>query len=429
MLAPKRKNEDAKGKESCLFDYYAAYSHAFVRRVLSQLNLQPDTIVLDPWNGRGTTTSVAAEMGVSAIGFDLNPAMVAIAEARLVHPLLAASALKRLSRRRGTPSAINGHAHAFEGWLVPKSASHIGAVRQLLEQTAASVIAQESHGLKDATAQERRLRAFLLLSLASALRQVMRPFQSSNPTWVKEQVPPHRRLRPTLDTIRELTLASVSKAVDQGSSYELSVRGRVLLAQADSRSLPLRSGSIDAIVTSPPYCTRIDYAVATRPELAIFFGPTHAVFRSLRDRLMGTTTVPLRDGYSVSPQWAGSCISTLEKIRTHSSKASATYYYRNFLLYFDALYSSLLELDRVAKVGCSIALVVQDSYYKEVHVDLATIITEMAMSRGWAVQHREDHRQAATLAASNPKSRAYRSIFSAVETVLHMKKGRESCQE
>ncbi len=37
----------------------------------------------------------------------------------------------------------------------------------------------------------------------------------------------------------------------------------------DSRNLQLAAASIDNIITSPPYCTRIDYVVATLPESAL----------------------------------------------------------------------------------------------------------------------------------------------------------------
>ncbi|WP_410712175.1 DNA methyltransferase [Bradyrhizobium sp. BEA-2-5] len=40
-------------------------------------------VVLDPWNGSGTTTSVANGAGLTAVGIDINPAMAVVAKARL----------------------------------------------------------------------------------------------------------------------------------------------------------------------------------------------------------------------------------------------------------------------------------------------------------------------------------------------------------
>ena len=41
-------------------------------------------LVLDPWNGTGTTTVVAASKNIPAIGFDVNPALVVVSRARLL---------------------------------------------------------------------------------------------------------------------------------------------------------------------------------------------------------------------------------------------------------------------------------------------------------------------------------------------------------
>lgn len=40
--------------------------------------------MLDPWNGTGTTTVVAASKNVPAIGFDVKPALVVVSRARLL---------------------------------------------------------------------------------------------------------------------------------------------------------------------------------------------------------------------------------------------------------------------------------------------------------------------------------------------------------
>ena len=64
------------------YRYYAGYSHSFVHDILSRW--PKHALVLDPWNGSGTTTSVAAESGLDCIGVELNPAMVVVARAALL---------------------------------------------------------------------------------------------------------------------------------------------------------------------------------------------------------------------------------------------------------------------------------------------------------------------------------------------------------
>ncbi|MCA1853743.1 MAG: site-specific DNA-methyltransferase, partial [Beggiatoa sp.] len=65
-----------------MVSYYAGFSEDFVSDLLSALNAQPLQSVLDPWNGSGTTTLVAARLGLEAHGYDLNPALVVVAKGR-----------------------------------------------------------------------------------------------------------------------------------------------------------------------------------------------------------------------------------------------------------------------------------------------------------------------------------------------------------
>lgn len=59
--------------KSRFFDFYAGYSTSFVADVLLYWNLPGNSVILDPWNGSGTTTDIASKMGYKAIGYDLNP--------------------------------------------------------------------------------------------------------------------------------------------------------------------------------------------------------------------------------------------------------------------------------------------------------------------------------------------------------------------
>lgn len=62
------------------------------------------------------------------------------------------------------------------------------------------------------------------------------------------------------------------------------------ILNVDSKKLNIKSNTIDLVITSPPYLTRIDYAVSTRLELEIILGSEG--YKSLRKEMMGTTTVP-----------------------------------------------------------------------------------------------------------------------------------------
>src|SRR5690606_12407500 len=78
---PKRNGSEVLGKAG-FYDFYAGYSTLFVADVLRYWDLPVSSVVLDPWNGSGTTTDIASKMGYTAIGYDLNPVMFIVAKAR-----------------------------------------------------------------------------------------------------------------------------------------------------------------------------------------------------------------------------------------------------------------------------------------------------------------------------------------------------------
>lgn len=423
ISSPKRKkNQEASG-DSIAYNYYAAFSYSFVEDLIKEIRPSKGSLILDPWNGRGTTTAIAAHKGYKALGLDLNPAMVAVANAHLVNKDLAAKAQRRVARLR-PPKPRDTRARNGDGlltWLTPAAAGVFRSFQAEFERISADV----ATGLADHRhryVQQKRLRQFLNVALCSALRNVLYSFETSNPTWITQPLSTPMRLRPSADAIDAFTKASLLAAVEGLNGDSLHDLSRANVAEADSRALPLPSESVDSVITSPPYCTRIDYAVATSPELFLLCGFTESSFRGLRDRLIGTTSITLRRTYKPPPEWGTQCVSLLQKVAAHPSHASDTYYLKTFLQYFSGLADSLRELNRVTTKGATLALVVQDSYYKEVHVNLPDIVISMCRHLGWRLADRHNYDIAATIAGKNPNARMYRDDFTATESLLVFKR-------
>jgi hypothetical protein len=185
---------------------------------------------------------------------------------------------------------------------------------------------------------------------------------------------------------------------------------------ADSRRLPARDGVADACIASPPYCTRIDYVVGSLPELTALGCPDAVAARSIRQAMLGTPTMGAKTPES-SSNWGITCQTFLEYVRGHTSHASEGYYWRNYLQYFDGLYTSLMELNRVLSDRASNVLVVQDSRYKGAHLDLGTIVTEMAAAMDWRLRLRADY-GCRTIASINRAARQYGSSGRATESAI-----------
>jgi DNA modification methylase len=69
IVNPKRKRQVQSAWDE-FFPYYAGYPESFARNLLASAQMDPKAVVLDPWNGSGTTTYVASRMGFSAIGLE-----------------------------------------------------------------------------------------------------------------------------------------------------------------------------------------------------------------------------------------------------------------------------------------------------------------------------------------------------------------------
>ena len=375
------------------YRYYAGYSRSFVQDILG---LWPKhALVLDPWNGSGTTTTVAAASGLDCVGVDLNPAMVVMAKAALLSDEDVAVIHRQAGVLRGLRSAtasLDADDPLLE-WLDRPSVARVRAL-QIAVTGSASVGPPDMADLEGVT-------AFWLTSLFRVVRRATRAWETSNPTWMKsrQSLPPAKLFWRSMTREMCDAAASAAAVVPAGS-----MSSRVVLGT--STDLVRLGIKPDLVLGSPPYCTRIDYAIATRIELSVL-GISVPEQSALRRTLLGTTTVP-----SVLPTVAhdigDSARRVLDTIYEHRSKASRTYYWKWFAQYIGGYAASLAQLSSITSSSGTIGLVVQDSYYKEVHIDLALITTEILSRFGWSVDRAYSFPARRSFAQINPRAIACR---------------------
>jgi hypothetical protein len=184
----------------------------------------------------------------------------------------------------------------------------------------------------------------------------------------------------------------------------------------DTTLMKLGDESIDFVLTSPPYCTRIDYTAATRIELAVLGPLLSTGVRVLGSRMIGSTQVP-SEPIEVDEKWGGTCVRFLEALKSHPSKASGGYYYRTHLDYFDKMSRSIKRLASALKPERHAILVVQDSYYKDLHNDLPEIISEIGVAHGLSLKQRKVF-HLRSMSDINPGRRSYTRPSGATESVL-----------
>lgn len=401
------------------YPYYASYSSAFVVDVLTELNLSTEKTILDPWNGSGTTTATACRNGFPAVGYDRNPAMLMIAKARTMTGVNGSvqSLCNELIRRAQSSPAQYNYDELLNVWLKPEATNVFRsldcAVRTLLVDT------NPERLIKYREDQVSEVAAFFYVALFNTIRESVRIFTSSNPTWVK--LPSDEKNRLIIPSEQIYALFQKHALLMQ-SALALSNYGKLRVPVVDvasSEKIPLRDDSVDAVISSPPYCTRIDYVKATLPELAIL-GYTQAETNLLRREMIGSPTISTHLPEQTH-QWGRTCNLFLDQVRKHPSKASESYYLKTFLQYFDASFRSLSEINRVLAPKSLCILVIQDSYYKDVHNDLPKVYAEMGKTLGWSKVSDRKFSVLKNMANINQKVAYYRGSAKTTESVLLFK--------
>lgn len=411
---PKRKLYSQQ--ENTWYPYYAGYSPAFVKDVITNLNMDRSSIILDPWNGSGTTTSVSMNMGFNCLGFDINPVMVLVAKSRCLNQSVQQSIISIGKDIIDQASYLQDGKYItepLETWFKPKSA----LIFRNLERAIRHILIDDDKDVfpyyMDLN-QISSLAAFYYVALFRTLRDELGIFKTSNPTWIKKpkNTEDHLSVDPMKINLSFLSyITQMSMLIPKDTNFPVS-----LIKEASSINIPIDSATIDAVITSPPYCTRIDYAIATLPELALMGCSLTEDVKKLRHQMIGS---PVIDKKTPERQleWGESCTGFLKQVEEHSSIASSTYYLKNYLQYFDLMFNSLSEINRTLKENGSCTLVIQESYYKDIFLNLPRIIEEMTQAFSWRQISCHKFGIKNSMVDLNKKAKIYRNK-SAQESVL-----------
>ena len=374
------------------YPYYAGFTERFVEAVIEQY-FGNATNVLDPWSGSGTTTVTCLRRDLSSHGLDINPVATVISRARL-NPLAERPKLLELGtqivQHGAAGASCEGGGELLQKWMTPASARRVNRFRHAIHEVLEEPLT--------ARPQSGDLRAdglsapacFFYSALFGSVRALLSRFGTTNPMWLK---PPHsrmNRIRPSSDAIGRgmvKMMAYLAPRLTLATGQVPADASPFMTADASRTGFP--TSSFDAVLTSPPYATRIDYVKGTLPELAVL-GADHTYIQELRGMATGSPTVdgPRSSAATVRSPYGRNVLAAIEH---HESKGSSTYYLPWMTNYLTSLQDGLLEIHRTVRGNGIIGLVLQDSYYKEVHIDLQRVVTEILLELNWPEPSRHDY--------------------------------------
>lgn len=304
-------------------------------------------VILDPWNGSGTTVAACASLGVSCHGYDINPVMVHLGRARVASELDFEEAAETVSR--------------IESIFAAAEQIGLAEIGDALRQTQdISVTARSS----------------AIAALFPFARAQLRNAKTKNPAWFKSGV--NLSANPLKsNTFFEDWHRLVQELNVWRTPNAAKTRANLTVEIGDSRQVIGGGKMFDGVITSPPYLTRLDYVQATLPEYLLLKEIDDiASIRTLRESMIGS---PLTKEQSLNDieELPDHIKNILRLIENHSSKASSTYYHRFFAAYFIGLRKSISNISRCLKLNAGACIVVQSSHYKEIDVDLVGAVIEL----------------------------------------------------
>lgn len=416
LITNPKKNHETEQIKPSWYNYYAGYSHTFTKNIINSCNLNKSAIILDPWNGTGTTTLMASTYGYRSIGIDLNPVMKVIAKAKLASMKDVSTIENHLFSLKLTGKYSTSVEDPLLTWFDHKS---VGLLRRIEQR----ILANKSYKTTASKIDEiDTSQGLMYVALFNTVRHFLKHFIPSNPTWVKKPKSPSEKISLSTPTFKRSYLANLQRMVDEIKSDGSDLLTEPNIIVGSSTAIPLEDNYADLVLTSPPYCTRIDYGVATSPELSITTVGGSNEINSIRRQLMGSTTVPKNIDINGEVS-SRECLNFLNKVKKHSSISSETYYYKNYAQYFLLLARSLGEIARVLKKDCNFICVIQDSYYKDIHCNLPKILIEMGKAVQLQMVEIKNFESKQNMANVNRQSKKYRDRSLANEAVVVFKKG------
>jgi DNA modification methylase len=399
------------------YRYYAGFAPEFVDDILDAYAPQAAWNILDPWMGSGTTLAVGAARGYQVAGVDLNPAMVVVAKGRLIAndtiksiDTLSADLLRHW--RPASPDSADPLRHWFDAVSTRQLRGLINRVnRVLVSNTPGTAVPADVTGYSS-------LACLYYVALFDLTTSALKRYLSQNPTWLKRAENYDGEVALTRAEIGEGFTKSVEKLLlyrTAAGGIDLDAHDAAQINQGDTKALPYADDSFDFVISSPPYLTRLDYVMGHAPELAVLGWDGEAI-RRLRGQMIGTPT--MNGNRSPNKRLGARAELTLEAIANHGSYAAKSYYEPNSRQYFNAMADAFDEIDRVTKPGSDIIMVVQDSRFKDVHIDLAACLQDLGKVRGWESGPQKNFQNVRSMAQLNTKAHKIARTTKPVESII-----------
>lgn len=367
------------------YRFVLSFPPHLVRQYLDRFSLSNDRTVLDPFCGTGTTLVEAKANSIAAIGIEASP-MAAFASKVKTNWTRKHVQLRR-EGEAVTERARHTYSHSGRSILQFNSEQEKVILANSIGELPLYKCLLLLHEIK--TVADDEVRNILLLALAHTA-----VFSASNLKFGPE-VGVRRKKKENASVFKDFLLKVSSMAQDLKSVADRFPPDSTVIA-ADSRYIDsaIPDGSIDAVITSPPYPNEKDYTRTTRLESVLLgFIRNKQDLKRLKQHLLRSNTrnVYVRDSDEglIPP---GSAIDRIAKeierrrIALNKTSGFERLYHRVTRLYFAGMKRHFMEIQRCLRPGAKLAYVVGDqASYLQVMIRTGELLAEIAHEIGYEV--------------------------------------------
>lgn len=338
--------------------YPAKFLPNLVKKIIEDYTL-PTDLVADFFAGCGTTLVEAKVHGRKSIGVDINPVAELITKAKInpIEPIKLEKRFDEFIRKfdEFNPKSFSKNEihDRIDYWFLPEQKYKIA----FLYETILSI-------------RDKKVKKFFLVSLSHILKNCSKWLQSST----KPQIDPGKIPTDPFIAFKAHTKTMIkrNKEFFKQLSKDKYLKIACEIRLEDARKTSIRSNSVGAIITSPPYVTSYEYADIH--QLTAYWYEYITDLSGFRKNFIGTF-YSLNQNTESDTAIAQKVINDLLEKDKRTAKEVANY--------FNDMKAVAKEMHRVLKKGGHACLVIGNTTFKNVKIKSAEIFAEMLSKLGF----------------------------------------------
>jgi DNA modification methylase len=324
--------------------------------------------VLDPMMGSGTVLAVARSKGHKAIGVDLDPLAVLISRVWTTAVNIGEvrdKAEEVLSKARIRYSSIRA-SNAYPSLSDDETQNFVSYWFDHFSRRQLTALAQTIEGTRNSKIRDVLWCAFsrLIITKANGASLAM-DLSHSRPHKIFEWAPAKAfdNFLPSVDHVLQNCIAHNDETRGPSTCTHL----------GDARDLPIKSESIDLVLTSPPYLNAIDYMRCSKFSL-VWMRSTIGEIRTIRSHSVGAELRSASASDDISVKQVISDLALNPKLDARHEAMLARYV-------FDMM-QSVKETARVLIPGCKAVYVIGENTVRGTFVPNSKLVSAVAESAG-----------------------------------------------